>query len=631
MRVVLDVETTGLNYWEPDFRVISVAAAWKPKEIATEYADTPEGIERILRWAANHDVVVYNASYEHGVFSCCYPHIPLKIETDVMRLVQLFDAGGAGNQLSLKESAKRILGEASGNWEKPIHEWIAANISDPTARKKPGAYLHKAPPQLLREYNQKDVERTHQLMEYILVRFEVAGYDWSQDMSMFLYMVRQFVAAKTHGIPVDREALASYVEELTGKMQSIDASFLQFFEDAVKDVQGLLHAKVQSLYKRKIVTEIPKMNPGSTHHLGMLFCEVLKLTPRITTPKGRPCFKTKYLAQWGEGGQLLAGRSKAQFTRAQSLALLERSANSDARWHPDLSPGTTVTGRNKTYGGLNILALDRRDKGFMQTLLADPSQTLVSIDLAAGEPTVVANFSRDKYYRYATVDGVGKSPYFDARGVLMIDDIYMMLMSQTPMGREVLKADFSAQWAEDWVRDADAMKTRYKNLRNLHKIAALGMSYGMGPAKLQKTFFEAGYDYELDICTTVYSAYWNLFADVKRYADRLAAFVQKKKHLDNPFGFRCYPASPRLAFNYITQSTVNGLMAVLTMCIENENAGARLLTCIHDELIYSIPTGAEETFRTQVKSATQRLNDTLQWDVPIRTGFVTGRNFYEAK
>lgn len=629
MKVVLDVETSGLNFWEPTFRVVSVAAAYLENgRITTWYEDTEEGINFLLGWAANHEIVVHNASFEIGVFSCCYPHIPLKVTIDTMRLVQLFDAGGPGNQLGLKQSAKRILGADKGDWERPVHDWIAANIADPAAKKRPGAFLSQVPADLLEAYNRADVERTYELLEHILVRFEVAQYDYTQDMSLFLYMVQKFVAAKVHGIPVDREPLAAYVTELTSKMAQIDARFLEFFTDAVKDVRGLLHAKVQSMFKRKIVTKIPEMNPGSGRHLELLFCEVLKIQPRITTPKGRPCFKTKYSSQWGTGGQILAGRSKAQFTRAQSLALLERSGGFGARWHPDLSPGTTVTGRNKTYGGLNILALDRRDRGFMQTLLADPFQTLVSIDLAAGEPTVVANFSGDYYYRYATVDGVGKVPHFDSNGVLLIDDIYLMFMSQTPIGRACLQAEFADSGK---IHSSEALKEKYKTLRALHKVAALGLGYSMGPAKLQKTFFEAGYDYDIDTCKAVYNTYWDLFADVKAYADKLARFADARKHVTNPFGFRCYPASPRLAFNYFCQSTINGLMALLVMAIESHFPEARLITVLHDETIYSIPEGREEEFRIAKDLAVKDLNDSLGWSVKIRTGFATGRNLYEAK
>ncbi len=627
--IVIDFETTGLNFWEPDFKVISMAWAQRDPvndQITTSFTDDPETMRVCLMRMEHEAIWVHNASFELGILKYVFPDVPLKILGDTMRLIQLFDGGGIANQLGLKASAKRILGPAKGDWEKPVHDWILKNVPG-SKQKGIGAHLWQAPKDLLEAYNRADVQRTLELLEHILIRFEVAKYDYRQDMELYLYMVDRFVDAKAHGIPVDRPALEKYVSYLAATMQEIDSSFQMFFQNAVKEATSILHAKEQSRFKKKVVTEIPKFNPGSTKHLEYLFCEVLKMVPRITTPKGRPCFKTKYLAQWGDGGRILAGRSKAQFTRAQSLALLERSARQDARWHPDLSPGTTVTGRNKTYGGLNILALDRRDKGFMQTLLADEGQTLISIDLVAGEPTVVANFSGDLNYRWATIDGVGKRPHWDDHGVLKIDDIYLMFTSVTPVGRKEL-SDFDP---EEWMKDPEVVKTKFKRIRTLHKTAALGLSYTMGVKKLQKTFFENGHDYDETVCKEIYDAYWALFANVKQYSDYLAAVVSRNKCLINPFGFRCYPNSPRLAFNYFCQSTVNGLMAVLTNCIEERAPWARLITVIHDEDIYSIPSGREEEFKGLVDDAVKDMNDAIRWDVKIRTGFATGRNFYEAK
>lgn len=627
MYVVLDVETTGLNFWEPDFKVISIAAAFKNNKgkIETKYEDTPAGIERTLNWVSQYNIVVHNASFEYGVFRYCYLDIQLPIKLDTLRLVQLFDGGGYANQLGLKDSAKRILGPEKGDWEKPIHDWIKQHY--PQGAKKPGAFLQYAPKELLKPYNEADVIRTYELLDHILTRFEVAKYDWKPDMELYLYMVRKFTEAKADGISVNRVALANYIEELSSKILSIDDSFLHFFQDSIKDVQGILHAKAQAMFKKKIVTDAPKLNPGSTKHLEYLFCEVLKMAPKLQTPTGRPSFKSKHLSQWGNGGQILSGRSKAQFTKAQSNALMEKSSGPDKRWHPDLSPGTTITGRNKTYGGLNILALDRRDKGFMQTLLADNGRTLVSIDLVAGEPTVVANFSKDVYYNYATVSGVGKRPYWD-KNRLMIDDIYLMFASCTPVGHDILKKEFSI---DEWMTNPEEVKSKLKKIRQLHKVAALGLSYTMGPKKLQKTFIEAGHYYDEETCQAIYSSYWSLFADVKQFSDKLGRAVKSNKYLLNPFGFRCYPENPRLAFNYFCQSAVNGIMAILTMCIDEQAPYAKLITTIHDENIYSIAEDKIEEFRKAVLVGTKELNDSINWSVPIRTGFATGKNFYDAK
>jgi hypothetical protein len=74
------------------------------------------------------------------------------------------------------------------------------------------------------------------------------------------------------------------------------------------------------------------------------------------------------------------------------------------------------------FCNLNLPAMARRDEFFMRCWLADPGKTFVSQDVVSLEPSVTAHFSQDKRYRWATVDGIGKAPYYDG-DVLMIDDV----------------------------------------------------------------------------------------------------------------------------------------------------------------------------------------------------------------
>ena len=126
---------------------------------------------------------------------------------------------------------------------------------------------------------------------------------------------------------------------------------------------------------------------------------------------------------------------------------------------------------------LNLQAISRRDAGLMQTLIAEPGHTFISCDLVGAEPAVTANFSRDKNYRWATVDGVGKAPFYKD-GVLMIDDIYLATMAVSPLGRDKMRAGFDRDWggktfAEQWLADPEVIKTEFKKDRQIHKALCL--------------------------------------------------------------------------------------------------------------------------------------------------------------
>lgn len=279
---------------------------------------------------------------------------------------------------------------------------------------------------------------------------------------------------------------------------------------------------------------------------------------------------------------------------------------------------------------LNVQALARRDVRLVGTITADVGETLVSIDLAAGEPTVSTHFSQDANYRWATFDGVGKAPYYNGK-VLMIDDIYLMCMSVSPMGAALMRTTFDAPgFVEQWLTDPEVIKKRLKKERQFHKILALGIGYSMGPKKMVNAAYDAGYVLTLAEAKAFHKAYWQLFSGIKTLSDTLTRQCERDGFIVNPFGYRCTPA-PHKAFNAFIQSSVSGLMHVYLAILSAKAPYAHLLTVIHDELLMSVPTERLEEFRLAKESATDELNQQLGWSVAVRTGFAIGSNWYEAK
>lgn len=284
---------------------------------------------------------------------------------------------------------------------------------------------------------------------------------------------------------------------------------------------------------------------------------------------------------------------------------------------------------------LNPQGLARRDPGFMRCLLPDHGMKTVSIDLSAGEPTVTSQFSKDPRYTYACLTGVGQKPYYDGR-VLMISDLYLMTMSVSPMGAHFIRDHFDTfchegrTFAEQWLVDADVAKSKVKKLREIVKVLALAISYGMGPKKMVKQCYDRGYDLTLKDARAFYNEYWELFAGVRRFSDHLADRVRRDKYIVNPFGYRMTP-EPHLGFNYFIQSTVSGIMHAFVAKIMAIASYARFRTVIHDELIADVPDDKVDLFKHHKDLATASLNEDLGWSVKIRTGFAVGNDWYEAK
>jgi hypothetical protein len=287
---------------------------------------------------------------------------------------------------------------------------------------------------------------------------------------------------------------------------------------------------------------------------------------------------------------------------------------------------------------LNPQGLARRAPELMKCLPAPKGYTYASTDLGAGEPTVTAHFTQDPMYRYAAFEGVGKAPYYK-NNVLMIDDIYLMAMSVSPIGRlkmwEIFNETYDGlTFAERWLDPEDPDHEWAKSLigaqRKLHKMLALALGYGMGPKKMVKQAREAGYTISDEEAREFYNAYWKLFKKIRKFADKLGNMITNKGFIVNPFGYRLVP-EPHKGYNYFIQSTVSGLMHEYRRKMAHFAPYAIYGALIHDEFLYIVPDDMLEQFRIDKGKAVDALNQDLKWSVNIRAGLVYGKTLYEAK
>lgn len=286
---------------------------------------------------------------------------------------------------------------------------------------------------------------------------------------------------------------------------------------------------------------------------------------------------------------------------------------------------------------LNIQALSRQNKSLMECMVADEGKVFVSIDLAAGEPTVIAYYSQDPIYRAVTFEMAGKEPYYNDEGILLLDDIYLAGMSVSPMGkakvRDLFENGFEGiPFIEQWMRDKEVVQKKWlKKERQFHKILMLGLGYAMGPKKMVKQAFNAGYQLSLADAKGFYKAYWGMFASVARLRDTLAAKYAREGVLVNQFGYALYPDSEHKALNYWIQSSVSGIINLLCMIFFKKCEWAEFVTIIHDEKIIQIPEDKVEETRLVLEESVNELNKILNWSVKIKTGFAVGKTLYEAK
>lgn len=285
---------------------------------------------------------------------------------------------------------------------------------------------------------------------------------------------------------------------------------------------------------------------------------------------------------------------------------------------------------------LNVQGLARRDAGLMKTLIPEPGFSFVSIDLSAGEPTVVSHYSRDVNYTDACFNLAGKEPYYDENGILKIDDIYLTACSFSPVGRDRLKEAYNSTYdgktfSETWLSDPEFLKNALKRERDLHKVLVLGIGYSMGPKKMVKSCYDKGFTLSQRDAKEFYGAYWRWCPNVKRLSERLSDLFRQRGHLINDFGYRLVPDKDYKALNYWIQSTVSGIMNALIYKYFTIFPTAQFVALIHDEIIIQVPTPLLADAKAAMDKAVQSLNEDLKWSVAIRTGWKEGQTLYEAK
>lgn len=661
--MVLDYETAlldgtaSVDFYRPDFRVTSAAFSWRDSSgsIKSVCLLGEDVIRTWLRSTSQQQipVVVHNASFEYGVTKCRFPELELNWHADTMRLVQVLDNGGISQEKTIEQEAlgtlpqgysltnctTRWLPKSFHNHKEPYYSYLREHHKIP--KKQEGANLHLLPIDMLQKYNVADTEVTLMLYETTIARCDFLGYDWRMDHSLYLESCKLLSDSRAMGVEVNRVKLTESIKSLESSIESLKTLFYSKYKTEIDEIESDKLTALKASYKTEkgrlgISLEDYQFNVNSTKDKELLFVTKLGVEPKIVTPTGKPSFKRQFLGQFGEGGLLLEKRGTLSITIDQCKKLLQKSEY-DNKWHIDLKAVGTVTGRFAGAGGLNIQAMARREPLLMECIVPREGHVFVSVDLSAGEPTVTTEFSRDPYYKAAVFDMVVKEPYYDDKNVLLIDDIYLMGMSVSPMGKNRLLRAFYEEkfdglpFSQAWVVNSDLIKTTLKKERAFHKILMLGLERFMGPKHMCEDAAKAGYSLTMKEAKAFSKAYWNLFSVIKDKATRLSKKYEKDGSIENMFGYRMLPNKSYQAWAWLIQSMVSGLINVLCIKFFTVCKEARFVTVIHDEIIFEIPIENKESVNGIFNKCVNSLNEDLGWSVKVRSGWKEGDSFYTAK
>lgn len=628
-----DFETTGLYpYHGATITHLAIAHA-NGKVLVFEAHEIDTGIQYLVDNRLS--LVVWNMAFDLSFIKYYYPqHYDdiLSRTYDAMRLRAGYAVWDENEGLGLKAATLTYLPDLA-SYEADLKLWCQGQGLKGDFR----AHLAQMPSDMVLKYVATDAIATIRLFNRFITK--LADTPWEKDHDLYRYNTNLLIDSQTRGLVVDRERIetcrAMYDAQVN---EHYDAFRKQHAEDIERVIELMWDAEKakRKTEKGKAGVPRPTFNPNSNTQLAMLFCQIQGQIPKIKTEKGAPSFKNAHLNQW-VGSEHLQGVGKTAIISRFCENMLEQT-EIDGLWHPQLKLTGTVTYRCAGAGGLNIQALPRRNKDFMSCVLPREGNIFASIDSVGCEPTVISEYTGDVNYKNIVFDMKGKTPHW-INNTLILDDIYLSVLSMTPFGRTYLKDIWdnhrfpAGSFAEQWLVDSEVVKAVVKKYRTIAKIAVLASGYSAGPTKIHKAINEAGFVISETDARNLHNAFWKLFAGVKRYAEDCSKnALANGLRVINRFGQVMWLTSPHKAFNAEIQSSVNPIMQEFTRFLLQQSPYAHFVTFVHDEAIIELPVDKVEEFKAAHAIATQKVNEFLDWKrVKMSFGFAVGANLYEAK
>jgi DNA polymerase I-like protein with 3'-5' exonuclease and polymerase domains len=162
---------------------------------------------------------------------------------------------------------------------------------------------------------------------------------------------------------------------------------------------------------------------------------------------------------------------------------------------------------------------------------------------------------------------------------------------------------------------ADATKASHKAQRELFKLCALGVQYGMGAESLARRMGKALADGRelLRLHRATYPVYWG-------WSDAVQDFAMLRGYLETVFGWRVQvgpDANPRSLRNFPLQA--NGAeMLRLACCLATER-GIGVCAPIHDALLVEGPAGEIGAIVSATQAAMREASELVLPGFPLRT------------
>jgi hypothetical protein len=647
---VIDIETknrfTGKGEtcpWQGE--IVGIGLAWGDELETQSVFYPPEQILDILQWLSNSNtpLVAYNTLFEVTWLNYYYPEIKLNWVGDAALFAIALD--NSANSFGLKDASGRLVNYEP--YEQEYQMYCMDNYK--VAASKWGSCIPLLPYDMLSQYCRHDCVATWMI-------WERGCKELSIDIIMEFFLAEIYMTSEAYlkGTLINRELANELYNKYFGLFQDSGNEFMNHPEMAPYIAQAQ-----KNKYEKKLAKDLAKsktgkvrptpfekweiknkFNPGSDDQLREVF-KLQKLfwneeKQRFDYPEltegGVASMAEDYIHLYGVGGEILSN-AKTNKTKAQKFGHIIRDSNYDGRCHFDVNL-TSVCSTRVSSNGLNIVATPL-DTDVGDCFIADEGWEYVLLDFHQLEPSVSAILTDDKMLRYCAYFGEGIRPFYKD-GVLNIDDTYLCYLSKTKRWGEEIMDQFDA---DEWMENPEAVKKKFKKIRQAGKKLVLMTGYGSGVGKVCSSIFkELGINIPLSEGKDLINILWSVFPDMYRFICKLKAAANLGYPIPTwlKFPIATNQSVVHCIYNYRCQTEAAHVMKqfIWQMWQRKEDWWIPAVANIHDANCCLVQSSKIPEFKILLQDALKDLNDSLEpftKGIKFRISVHTGKTLREAK
>jgi DNA polymerase I-like protein with 3'-5' exonuclease and polymerase domains len=624
--VAIDLETKGTEAHNPETEIVGIALA---NEHGSFYIDwttcAADAKQYVLGRLLQYRLVAHNVLFDAAF---------LQRETGrwldwvgcTLGLGKLLSTEGEnGQSWSLETFQLEILGWPETN-KKAMDEALAA-----AGLTKAGMW--QLPADVLGHYAAQDADAAWQLWNYLtsVCAEEPFATSLRYHQREFMCEVRLLVEQQFRGIMIDQQRLetcrADNEVQITHTMQAFlthrdVAHHIEAYNKEVHDAwkaseppattaKGETSKRWEAWRDREARHMADNgFNPNSKPQLADLFYNKLGNKVAKWTPTGKPVVDRKILPTLGEPGRLLAQYNVFLKRRGYISAVAEKSAR-DGLLHPQFNSIGTVTTRLGGSGGLNVQQMPKT-ADFLYAWRARPGHKLIQADAEALEPTILAEFSRDKALWAIYGPGAPKN------------DVYLYVAAKIEaLGREIRKHYDPDKPTPEGI---EAAKKFCKRDRSVAKLIHLASTYLAGPPKLLEILQLAGIETNLAAVRQMHRDYWRLFSGVVRFMEQLKdIWTANDGWIPTALGTPIAVADSLVKDinNRFCQTSGHQILQTWIYCVDKlrRQRGVVMypwIVDLHDEQVWEAPDEFAEAAKQVLEDALAMVNAELQMEIQLK-------------